>query len=86
MFNRRQWEQDKDKFVASYKIFSPIARATGYSEMTDHRLLTPDRSVQQTIFADGTEVTVNFGDKPFKLTDGGEIGTLDYRVRKHEAR
>ncbi len=86
MFNRGQWEQDKDEFVASYKIFSPIARATGYSEMTDHRLLTPDRSVQQTIFADGTEVTVNFGEKPFKLKDGGEIGALDYRVRKHEAR
>ena len=32
----------------------PVARQTGYSEMTDHRFLTPDRSVQQTAFANGT--------------------------------
>ena len=41
--------------------------------MTDHRFLTPDRSVQQTHFANGVIVTVNFGDKPFRLPDGTEI-------------
>jgi hypothetical protein len=29
--------------------------------MTDHRFLTPDRNVQQTRFANGIVVTVNFG-------------------------
>ena len=33
--------------------------------MTDHRFLTGDRDVQQTAFADGTTVTVNFGAKPY---------------------
>ena len=36
------------------------ARSTGFSEMTDHRFLTKDRLVQETEFADGTVVTVNF--------------------------
>jgi hypothetical protein len=42
----------------------------GYSEMTDHRFLTPDRSVQQTTFANGATVTVNFGDNAYQLPGG----------------
>ncbi len=49
---------------------APIAHRTGYAEMLDHRALTKDRSVQQSVFADGTCVTVNFGDTPFKMSDG----------------
>jgi hypothetical protein len=73
MFNRQLWESNKDRFVASYKATCPIARATGYAEMTDHRFLTPDRSVQQTAFANGITVTANFGDAPYRLPDGAEI-------------
>jgi hypothetical protein len=65
MFRRDYWRKNKARFVRSYQTACPVARATGYSEMTDHRFLTPDRDVQQTTFADGTMVTVNFGDKPF---------------------
>jgi len=41
------WEQHKDRFVQSYRATAPIARAVGYSEMLDHRFLTPDREVQR---------------------------------------
>ncbi|MCD6303623.1 MAG: hypothetical protein J7M21_01525 [Planctomycetes bacterium] len=65
MFDRRRWRENRDRFARSYRATCPIARATGYSEMLDHRFLTPDRDVQQTRFADGTVVTVNFGEKPY---------------------
>lgn len=81
LFNNRQWAADKDKFVRSYRITSPVARATGYSEMTDHRILSSDRTVQESRFADGTVVTVNFGDAPFALPDGYRLPARSHHVR-----
>ncbi|MGN0846618.1 MAG: glycoside hydrolase, partial [Kiritimatiellia bacterium] len=80
LFTARQWEQDKDRFVRSYRITSPVARRTGYSEMLDHRILTPDRLVQRSTFADGTVVTVNFGATPFTLPEGGTLAPGGYKV------
>jgi len=80
MFNRSEWERDHDRFVQSYRATSPVARATFYSEMTDHRFLSADRLVQQTHFADGTTVTVNFGSQPFKLPDGRTLAALSSDV------
>ena len=48
--------------------------------MTDHRFLTPDRAVQETVFAGGVTVTVNFGDKPHRLPDGTELAPLSHHV------
>ncbi|MBP5320767.1 MAG: hypothetical protein J6334_07240 [Kiritimatiellae bacterium] len=79
MFNRKQWGEDKERFAASYRTFAPVARATGYAEMTDHRILTPDRSVQQTRFSNGIVVTVNFGEKPYPYGQTA-IPPMDYRV------
>jgi hypothetical protein len=39
-------------------------------EMTDHRILTHDRHVQQAAFANGVRVTVNFGAQDFTMSDG----------------
>jgi hypothetical protein len=80
MLNRKMWEEQKDRFVESYKVATPVARATGYSEMTDHRILTPDRSVQQTHFANGVTVTVNFGDTPFTMADGTISPPMDVKM------
>jgi hypothetical protein len=80
MFSRQFWEQNKDRFVQSYKNTCTVARAVGYSEMTDHRFLTQDRSVQQTRFANGVVVTVNFGEKPFTLPDGAVVAPMSHRV------
>ena len=57
MFDRRQWEDHRDRFVQSYRAATPVARATGYAEMTTHRRLTADRAVQQSTFANGVTVT-----------------------------
>ncbi|MFQ6035648.1 MAG: glycoside hydrolase [Sedimentisphaerales bacterium] len=80
MFNRQIWQRNKDRFAQSYKNICPIARAVGYAEMTDHRFLTPDRDVQQTIFSNGVTITVNFGDKPYRLPDDTELASMSYDV------
>jgi hypothetical protein len=80
MFPRSLWQSQKARFVQSYRNTSPYARATGYSEMTDHRFLTPDRSVQQTSFANGVTVTVNFGEKPYGLPGGQLLNPKGFRV------
>jgi hypothetical protein len=80
MFNRALWRQHRDRFVRSYKTAAPVARATGYAEMLDHRWLIPDHAVQQTRFANGVAVTVNFGDQPFALPDGTTLSPLSHRT------
>ena len=70
MFDRALWEKDRARFVRSYTSISRVARAVGYAEMVDHRFLTADRDVQQTLFSNGVKVTVNFGDTPHTLSDG----------------
>jgi Glycosyl hydrolases related to GH101 family, GH129 len=82
MFERDGWEKNKDRFVQSYRNIAPTVRSVGYSEMTDHRSLTPDRSVQQSTFANGTTVTVNFGTTAYQLADGSQLGPESFRVDK----
>jgi hypothetical protein len=36
--------------------------------------------VQETRFANGVSVTVNFGDQPHRLANGKVVPPLDYRV------
>jgi hypothetical protein len=80
LFDAKQWEEKKAEFAASYRVAAPVSRATGYAEMTDHRLLTPDRRVQQTRFANGVTVTVNFGDAQHAMADGSVIPAMELKV------
>ena len=78
MFDKAIWSANQDRFVKSYKAIGPVARAVGYAEMLDHRFLTPDRDVQQTTFANGIVVTVNFGNRPFALAEGTTLAPMTY--------
>jgi len=80
MFDSKFWGDNKQRFVQSYKDTCAVARAAGYAEMTDHRFLTPDRDVQQSRFSNSIVVTVNFGDKPYRLPDGAEIKAMGFHV------
>jgi len=80
LFDAKQWSEKKSQFAASYKVAEPVARATGYSEMTDFRILTSDRHVQQSVFANGVTVTVNFGDAPYTMGDGKTVAPMDLLV------
>jgi hypothetical protein len=80
MFTRETWKTYRDRFVRSYRDVCPVARAVGYAAMVDHRFLTADRDVQQTAFANGVTVTVNFGEAPSRLPDGTTVGAGDHHV------
>jgi len=80
MFNDEIWQKHRDRFVESYQTATPVARATGYTEMLSHRWLTDDRSVQQTRFANGVTVTANFGDRAYAMPDGTALAPLSHRV------
>lgn len=80
MFRREQWEQQRERFVRSYRTAAPVARATGYVEMLSHRWLTEDHAVQQTEFANGVRVTVNFGDSPYRMDDGRTLAPLTHHI------
>ncbi|MDD4101803.1 MAG: glycoside hydrolase, partial [Kiritimatiellae bacterium] len=84
MFTLRGWREQKERFVESYKTAATVAHLTGYHEMVDHRMLTSDRSVQQTFFANGVRVTVNFGDKPYAAEGGKILAPLDLLVEQSE--
>ena len=80
MFTRQVWNQNKQRFVQSYKDVCPVARAVGYTEMTDHSFLTADRNVQQTKFANGTTITVNFGSKSYSLPNDEKLKPMGYNL------
>ncbi len=81
MFDRAFWAGNKDRFTRSYRDATTVARATGYSEMLDHRFLTPDRAVQQTTFANGVSVIVNFGEAPFQPASGPAVAPHGFSIR-----
>ena len=78
--SKAHWMEHKDDFVRSYEITSPVARSTAQFEMTNHEILTADRSVQRTTFANGVRVTVNFGERSWKDADGTEVPPRAHRV------
>ncbi len=80
MFDRKLWEQQRDRFARSYRATCPVARAVGFSEMTDHRFLTPDRDVQQTRFDNGVTVTVNFGEGAREVEGLGTLAPMSARA------
>jgi hypothetical protein len=80
MFDRQMWDKQRERFVQSYQVAASVARETGYSRMLSHRWLTADRTVQETRFANGIAVTVNFGDQPYTLPDGQTLAPLAHRV------
>jgi hypothetical protein len=86
MFDRKSWAENKDRFVQSYQTVCPQVRKVGYAEMTDHRFLTPDRSVQQTEFSSGHVITVNFGTAPHSLAEGKRIEPMGFLMHETAAR
>ncbi len=80
MFDRVIWSRNKNRFRESYDKICPLVRAVGYMEMTDHRFLTEDRSVQQTVFGNAVTVTVNFVDNPYLMNNGRMLPGMNYAV------
>ena len=69
-FTNKFFDENRERFIESYKTAEPASRLTGRVEMTDHQVLTQDRKVQKTVFANGVEVFVNFGATEYVCEDG----------------
>jgi hypothetical protein len=70
----------RDTFKAINDVISAHHKRVAHDELVDHAILTPDLLVQRTGFAGGVEVTVNYGEFPFKLEDGSDLPAMGYRV------
>lgn len=79
-FHTGEWEKIRGQVLASQARACPVARKVALEAMTDFSYLTPDKQVQRTQFADGTQVTVNFSRAPFAMEDGGILAPGDYRM------
>ena len=58
------WHRDRDVFLRTYRNTCKLHEVVAGTELLAHEFLTPDHAVQRTRFSDGTEVIVNFGEKP----------------------
>jgi hypothetical protein len=68
-------------FKSINDVLAPLQRRLAHEELLNHEILTPDFLVQRTLFSSGVEVTVNYGEFPFKLQDGTELPAYGYRVK-----
>jgi len=65
--NLAELEREKGRIAAGYRFFSPLHRRLAYQPLTGFRILTDDRLVQETTFADGTTITANFRNQAVHL-------------------
>lgn len=73
LFDKAGWEKNKAHFAETYRSVCPTVRRLGYTEMVSHEFLTPDHAVQQTRWASGATITVNFGASAYRLPDGSAL-------------
>ncbi|MEN6304109.1 MAG: glycoside hydrolase [Armatimonadia bacterium] len=66
----------RERLLESYRNTCKLHEQIGFDEMVSHEFVTDDRHVQHTVFADGTNVWVNFGAEPWKLSYEGKQWTL----------
>ncbi|MCJ7738128.1 MAG: glycoside hydrolase [Anaerolineae bacterium] len=62
-----QWDDLKPLVKEAFDVLGQLHRRTAYQQMTSHRFLTDDFSVQETTFEDGTKIVVNFGIVSFSV-------------------
>ncbi len=74
------WERVKDRYLQTYRNVCGWHEQIGFDELIDHRFLSNDRLVQQTRFAGGLGVVVNFGDEPWADPRGFDVPPEAYRI------
>ena len=70
--------RNADRFARCYKNVCTWHRAVADDEMVDHRHLSDDLALQQSVFSSGLRVTANLGERPQKLPDGRVIPGFHY--------
>ena len=77
------WEKYKDRYLQSYEntVVKTLSRIAG-EEMLSHEFLTKDKNVQRTTFANGIQITVNFGSEPFEQSGAPAIAPGGFSVKE----
>ncbi|GEM_PF-613761 len=75
----QQWEACRTGIVATEQLLKPVFAAAGWNEMVDHQFLAPDRLLQQTEFANGARIVVNFSSEP-RQHEGQVIAATNFIV------
>lgn len=57
------WANEKSTILAHNKVWAPFSEKVTNEEMTDFKVLTPDRLVQMTEYGKNVKVIANFSDK-----------------------
>jgi hypothetical protein len=68
--DRADFTANKDRFVRNYQTVCKWNQLTGYEEMTDHRWLAGEGTVQQVTYESGRRVVVNFGTTDYRTPEG----------------
>lgn len=71
----------KNTFVKSYQKVLPWVGSVCFDEMTDHRFLSDDHKVQQTVFSSGKSIIVNFGSQDY-ICKGERIPSGDCVIKR----
>ncbi len=67
-------ETEVHRMLRTFHGTCQMHKAVAFEQMSEHRFLSEDRSLQLTRFANGTVAVVNFSDKPQNYSaDGGDV-------------
>jgi hypothetical protein len=78
--NKAYWAW-RNTFKEINDVLAPHQTRLAFDRLVNHQFLTPDFLVQRTNFSSSVEVTVNYGEFPFKLEDGTELHPHGYRIK-----
>lgn len=73
------WQTLKCGIADSYHRTVPSARKLRYARMVSFEILTNDYTVQKTVFDDGTQIIVNFGEQEYSSKEVS-IGPKNYKI------
>ena len=74
-----EWAKLRARYLQTYSKVCGWHEKIGFDEMTDHRVLSDDRLVQETRFSSGWAVVVNFGEEPWEDPRGFSVAGPGYR-------
>jgi hypothetical protein len=78
--DRACYEKWRPRIAQTHRYVCTWVRQVAMAEMTDHRFLSADRQVQETVFSGGRGVVVNFGPQAHRLRDGQVVPGRSYRT------
>lgn len=82
LFTQQTYPEIKERLFQSGKTAMATAEKTGWHEMTSFDVISKDRTVQQTAFANGLRVTANFGELDFTMPDGTLLKAKSIRIEE----